>query len=176
VNNHLSAHGLLGVYDCFTINHISSYYRLLFCAFSDPENLLAEDARKNPCRQFLQTGEHVHRNSDVVKLMSDISYHRTSAAYTFSLLAILQLNCVTWWTPKGVQWNHWSLLEQYFVWTREWHGDRLLTPLPVCLSPHPHPVPAPLHAVPIPSPLPWVLLLCPSPPRPRMKGIELPRK
>ena len=30
--------------------------------------------------------------------------------------------------------------------TREWHGDRLLTPLPprtVCLSPHPHPVPTP---------------------------------
>ena len=30
------------------------------CMFSDPEILLAEDARKNPCRQFQQTGEHVH--------------------------------------------------------------------------------------------------------------------
>jgi len=27
--------------------------------FSDPEILLAEDARKNPCRQFQQTGEQV---------------------------------------------------------------------------------------------------------------------
>ena len=34
------------------------FIHVLFSTSSDPEILLAEDARKNPCRQFLQTGEH----------------------------------------------------------------------------------------------------------------------
>jgi len=38
---------------------VVSCFCLLFCVFSDPEIVLAEDARKNPCRQFLQTGERV---------------------------------------------------------------------------------------------------------------------